>query len=187
MVQLYLVRHGETIENAEGVLQGLMPGNLSEQGKEQVRVLGEELTGQHFDVMFVSDLHRTVQTAELLNEVLQLPIIKTPILRERDWGEVTGKKITDIDTYDFPPSVETVEHIFERATTFINMLLHNYDGKRILAVSHGLFSRALQACNIGKTIREVPRMKNAEVRLLELIHPIVLQHQEAEETGATAN
>ena len=90
MVQLYLVRHGETIENAEGVLQGLMPGNLSEQGKEQARVLGEELRGQHFDVMFVSDLHRTVQTAELLNEVLQLPMIKTPILRERDWGEVTG-------------------------------------------------------------------------------------------------
>ena len=123
MLQLYLVRHGETIENAEGVLQGLMPGNLSEQGKEQVRVLGEELRGLHFDVMFVSDLHRTVQTAELLNEVLQLPMIKTPILRERDWGEVTGKKITDIDTYDFPPSVETVEHIFERAATFINMLL----------------------------------------------------------------
>ena len=114
-------------------------------------------------------------------------MIKTPILRERDWGEVTGKKITDIDTYDFPPSVETVEHIFERAATFINMLLHDYDGKRILAVSHGLFSRALQACNMGKTIREVPRMKNAEVRLLELIHPIVLQHQETEETGATAN
>ena len=56
-----------------------------------------------------------------------------------------------------------------------------------MAVSHGLFSRALQACNMGKTIREVPRMKNAEVRLLELIHPIVLQHQETEETGATAN
>ena len=37
MVQLYLVRHGETIENAEGVLQGLMPGNLSEQGKEQAQ------------------------------------------------------------------------------------------------------------------------------------------------------
>ena len=114
-------------------------------------------------------------------------MIKTPILRERDWGEVTGRRIADIDTYDFPPSVETVEHVLERAATFINMLLHDYDGKRVLAVSHGLFSRALQACNTGKTIREVSCMKNAEVRLLELIQPIVLQYRETEETGATAN
>lgn len=187
MVELFLVRHGETVENAAGVLQGLMPGHLSELGKQQVCATRDRLHGQTFDVMFVSDLHRTVQTAHLLNEVLHIPMIETTLLRERDWGEVTGKKIADIDTYHFPPSVETVEHVFERAASFINMLLRDYDGKRVLAVSHGLFSRALQACYNGKTIRETPRMGNAEVRTLKITHQIVLPNQATEETGATAD
>ena len=39
MVSLYLVRHGETIENVEQILQGLMPGHLSGLGKQQAEEL----------------------------------------------------------------------------------------------------------------------------------------------------
>ena len=53
-------------------------------------------------------------------------------------------------------------------------------------MSHGLFCRILQAASLGKTLREIPRMNNAEVRRITLNLPLPAPTG-AEETGATAN
>lgn len=187
MTHLYLVRHGETEENVAGILQGVSPGNLTERGREQARQLCTALEGIPFDALFVSDLRRTMQTAEILNARLHLPLTPEPMLRERDWGEYTGVRIADIHTRDFPPSVETVDHLFHRAALFLNRVLQTHNGKTVLAVSHGLFLRALQACYEGTTIRDTPPFGNAEVRCLEILHPVALSTADGEETGASAN
>lgn len=187
MVHLYLVRHGETEENVAGILQGHMPGLLTERGREQARQLRDTLRGTSFDALYVSDLRRTLQTAEILNEALRLPLVEEPLLRERDWGELTGRRIADIDTHSFPPSVESVEGMFRRAALFLNRLLREHDGEKVLAISHGLFSRALQACYHASTIHDTPRMANGEVRHIEILHPVMLTTAEDQETGASAD
>lgn len=187
MTHLYLVRHGETEENVAGILQGISPGNLTERGREQARQLRTALQGIPFDALFVSDLRRTMQTAEILNAQRHLPLTPEPLLRERDWGEYTGMRIADIHTRDFPPSVESVESLFRRAASFLNGILQTHDGKTVLAVSHGLFLRALQACYEGTTIHDTPRFGNAEVRRLKICRPVVLTNGEEQETGASAN
>lgn len=168
MSDLYLVRHGETEENVAGILQGWLPGTLTARGCMQARQLRDALRGRHFDAFYTSDLRRAVQTARILNEALHLPLQQTALLRERDWGSLAGRRIAEIDRHNFPPDVESVEHLFRRAAALRDMLLRRHDGGRVLAVSHGLFARALQACLRGVEIRDVPRLQNGQILHLRL-------------------
>jgi probable phosphoglycerate mutase len=81
---------------------------------------------------------------------------------------------------------ESVESMFFRARTFLTEMAQQEDGHTVLIVSHGLFCRVLQGACTGKTIRDIPRMDNAEVRHLTLTLPYSFA-QESEETGVTAD
>ncbi len=168
MTKLYLVRHGETEENASHILQGHLPGHLSLLGIEQVRSLGEELSALHFDVMVCSDLQRCIHSANILNERLRLPMTVTPLLRERDWGGFTGKSIPSIKGVPFPADVESVEAMAERASRFLDYVRTTYPGQSVLAVGHGLMNRVIQSVHYGKPMQDIERMQNATYRLLEL-------------------
>lgn len=168
MTTLYLVRHGETEDNVKQILQGQTDGRLTQKGVEQAEELREKLKDEHFDVLLSSDLKRAVDTARILNEPHQLRLEQTVLLRERDWGDFSGKFIPDIQNEKFPENVEQVDKMFARARNFLTYVGFNYKNKRVLAVGHGLFNRCIQAVYHKKTIREIPRMANAEVRILEL-------------------
>ena len=58
--------------------------------------------------------------------------------------------------------------MFARAMNFITYVKVTYRDKDVLAIGHGLFNRCIQAIYHKKTIRDIPRMVNAEVRILEL-------------------
>lgn len=68
MTELYLVRHGQTEENAAHILQGHMPGHLSHEGIAQAQALRDELKNIRFDALLCSDLKRCMDTAMILNE-----------------------------------------------------------------------------------------------------------------------
>ncbi len=187
MTELYLVRHGQTEENAAHILQGHMPGHLSHEGIAQAQALRDELKNIRFDALLCSDLKRCMDTAMILNEPHGLPLESTPLLRERDWGPFTGMDILKART-KIDHRAEPVESMFRRAETFLLDTVSRYKDKRVLAVSHGLFCRVIQAACSGKTIRDIPRMDNAEVRRLILTPPFSFScQQEEKETGATAN
>lgn len=175
MTELFLVRHGQTCENVGRILQGHLPGRLTEEGRAQAAKLCEKLSArpEKFDVMVSSDLARAVETAELLNAELRLPFHLTPLLRERDWGSLTGMVIPREGIADFPDDVESVEAMFRRAEQFFIYLKERFPGRKILAVGHGLFNRVVLAASEGKTIREVPRMENAEIRQCALPEHLV--------------
>lgn len=164
-VTISLIRHGQTVENTQYILQGQMPGHLTPLGIEQARLLGEALAGKVFDLLLTSDLKRAVDTSRLINESLHLEVITDPMLRERDFGIYTGKPYgTHIHREE--PSLESVEQMFARASSWLKRMKALHDGKHILAVSHGLFLRVIQAAHYGKTIQEVFPMKNTETRTL---------------------
>lgn len=185
MTELYLVRHGQTEENAAQILQGHMPGHLSHEGIAQAQALRDELKNIRFDALLCSDLKRCMDTAMILNEPHGLPLESTPLLRERDWGPFTGMDILKART-KIDHRAEPVESMFHRAETFLLDIVSRYKDKRVLVVSHGLFCRVIQAACLGKTIRDIPRMDNAEVRRLILTPPFSFSCLQ-EKTGATAN
>lgn len=182
--QLYLVRHGETEENVAQILQGRMPGHLTEKGKQQARDLAKTLKRDYepFDIMLVSDLQRTLDTANIINEQLHITqLLPCPLLRERDWGDFTGIDIMYARTHDMPENAERVEQMFNRARHFLNFVYEQYRGKRILAVGHGLFNRTILAAWAGCTIRDIPRIDNAEVRTIVIDRPVLMGNGKGED------
>lgn len=168
MTTLYLVRHGETVENAAHILQGHMPGTLSTLGIQQTEILREELSPIPFDALVCSDLKRCLDTASILNATRRVPLLTTTLLRERDWGSFTGRHIPDIQKIPFPDDVESMEAMLRRADSFLTLIRTHYPAQRVLAVGHGLINRAIQAVYYGKEIHEIERMGNATYRILEL-------------------
>jgi len=164
---LYLTRHGETVDNARQLMQGQTQGQLNDVGVGQAKQLRERLADTHFDAYVASDLKRAIDTARILAGPEQ-PIDTTPLLRERDWGSFTGRYIPDLKGEVWPDDIETLDDLLARAGRFLDYVRTRYEGKTVLAVGHGIVNKAIQAVYYGKQMRDVERMTNCEVRILEL-------------------
>lgn len=186
-MELYLLRHGQTEENLQHILQGQMAGHLTPEGREQARAMGQQIaaSGTAIDCIITSDLQRAVDSARLINASLHLPVYEEPLLRERDFGIHTGHPYVSISG-ELDPSAETVEQMFARAARWLHKVVAEHEGETVLAVSHGLFLRVIQGAIYNKVIRDIPRMENAEMRHITLTTPLHLA-SESEEVGATEN
>ena len=71
--KLFLVRHGETVDNVNKIMQGQTDGCLTLLGMEQARELGRQLRGKPIDVFLSSDLGRAVETLRIIKEEMLLP------------------------------------------------------------------------------------------------------------------
>ena len=168
MTTLYLVRHGETVDNVNQIMQGQTQGQLTENGIRQAQEVRDHLASEDFSAIISSDLKRSVDTAKIIAEPHDLEVVQTPLLRERDWGGFTGRFIPDLKGEVWPDDIETLENLLSRAGEFIAFVKKTYPGKKVLAVGHGIVNKAVQAVYYGKQMHEVQRMTNAEVRILEL-------------------
>lgn len=168
MTRLYLVRHGETVDNAAQIMQGQTQGRLNERGIEQAEEVARRMAGEKIDAFVASDLRRAVQTARIIAAPHGMAIDTTPLLRERDWGGFTGRFIPDLRNEKWPDDVETAEEMMKRARMFLAYIRAKYAGKTVLAVGHGIINKAVQSVYYNKPMQEIARMGNAEVRVLEL-------------------
>ena len=168
MTTLYLVRHGETIDNANQIMQGQTQGQLNENGIKQAREFSEQWKDKSIDVILASDLKRSIDTARIIAEPHHLEVQTTPLLRERDWGSFTGRFIPDLKGETWPDDIETLEDLLSRAGEFIAYVKQTFPGKKVLAVGHGIINKAIQSYYYQKPMSEIQRMQNAEVRILEL-------------------
>lgn len=166
MTTLFLVRHGETVDNARQVMQGQTQGELNDEGVQQARQLAEQLAGQPIDAFVSSDLKRAVDTARLLAAPHGQTVTTTPLLRERDWGGFTGRYIPDLKNEVWPDDIESLPELQQRARHFLNWVAERYPGQRVLAVGHGIINKAIQAVHFQKEMKDVARMANCEVRQL---------------------
>lgn len=164
--KIFLVRHGETIDNVRQIMQGQTQGDLTERGREQAQQVAERLAQEHLDAVIASDLRRAIQTAEIIAAPHWLSVIQTPLLRERDWGGFTGRFIPDLKGEVWPDDIESEEELLSRARTLLLYITTTFPGKRVVAVGHGIINKAILAVYAGCTMREVQRMMNAEVRVL---------------------
>ena len=166
MTTILLVRHGETIDNTRQIMQGQTQGELNEQGRGQARQVAERLAAEPIDAVVASDLHRAIQTAEIIAAPHNLVVRTTELLRERDWGSFTGRYIPDLRGETWPDDIESEEALLQRALTFLKYITTTYPDKRVVAVGHGIINKAILAVYAQCPMREVQRMMNAEVRIL---------------------
>lgn len=149
-------------------MQGQRQGELTPAGIAQMDALASSLSGIHFDTILSSDLQRAYDSAQILGRQWNQPVQTTPLLRERDWGDFTGRFIPDLKGLPLPDNVEKMEVLLNRAKSFLEWAKNNYQNKTILAVGHGIINKAIQAVHYDKLTREIPKMSNAEYRLLYL-------------------
>lgn len=175
-MEIYIVRHGQTEENLRKILQGHMPGNLTEEGKTQMHAAAETLAEENvrFRCIVSSDLKRALDSADIIADRLHLPVISMGILRERDWGGYTGIPLSEArekyrkdGKWVFPDGgAETDDEIFNRAVKALEVLRRQYENDTVIVVTHGQFARNMIAASSGCTYREVAPFMNADIRKL---------------------
>ena len=177
MTKLYLVRHGETVDNAAQIMQGQTSGKLNATGIAQAEEVARKMANEHIDVFISSDLYRSIQTCEIIalphfqdEKSMKQAMITTPLIRERDWGDFTGKFIPSLpkNPKDWPDNIESIEKMKSRAQNFLTWLKVTYPDKTILAVGHGIINEAIQSVYFKRPMNEIEKMGNAEVRVLVL-------------------
>jgi len=89
VLELWLIRHGETDWNAQGRIQGAADVPLNALGLRQAERLRERLRGQRFDAVYASDLTRARVTAETALPDAEVRL--DPRLRELAYGVLEGK------------------------------------------------------------------------------------------------
>lgn len=127
-VELWLVRHGETVENSKAILSGWIEAQLSEKGIAQAKTLAPVLAPVHFDAAFVSPLQRAKDTAHYAG--MNPTVVEA--IKEFSYGDYDGQRLDDIpkqwvdDLFAFnnfkTPNGETIEDVQKRATNFIRTL-----------------------------------------------------------------
>jgi probable phosphoglycerate mutase len=140
-----LIRHGVTEWNSQSRVQGQVDTDLTDEGREQARLLGTRLSEEQWDGIFSSNLIRAQETAEMIAFHSHIPIIGLDKrLRERNFGQIEGT--TEAERIEkFGPhwrqldlSIETNEQLFQRWCSFEKMISNTYPyGYRLLVVTHG--------------------------------------------------
>jgi 2,3-bisphosphoglycerate-dependent phosphoglycerate mutase len=144
-----LLRHGESVGNAQGYHQGQADFPLTDRGKEQTRALAARwlAEGITFNQVISSTLSRARQTAEILSEALQLPVEFDPVWMERNNGALAGLRPEDAaQIYPRPKFIhpylpiggtgESQMELYLRAGNAMQSLICRTPG-RYLVVSHG--------------------------------------------------
>lgn len=163
-MKLYLVRHGQTGFNAEGVFQDAH-SNLSETGLKQARALARRFTKISIDLIFCSSMPRAKQTAEEIAKVTNKKVTLNDNLREvkhpsqilsLSYADPEVARIRELqrqkaDDKDWHYSDE--ENYIDIRTRVVNFLrsLDQFEGKNVLAVSHSrLIKTLLTVAMFGK-------------------------------------
>jgi broad specificity phosphatase PhoE len=98
-MRLLLIRHAQSMANAEGRIQGQFDSPLSAQGRQQARSLAQRLRREEWPIaaIYASDLSRAAETARILGSELELPVTLDPRLREYDAGVLNGLTWAEVE------------------------------------------------------------------------------------------
>lgn len=163
MIELYLVRHGETDLNVQKVYYGWTDCCMNSRGYEQAKELADILGEVDFDVVISSSLQRAVETATIISGFSADTIIKDDRLKELNFGDWEGVYYLEVqEKYrehwekwgrDWknasPPSGESYRELRRRVEECLGELLERYDGKKVLVVSHQGCLRIIPAILLG--------------------------------------
>lgn len=158
-MNLYFIRHAETVFNFDDKMQGRLDSPLTEKGIKQTHILGKNLKNMihHIDFWFESPLGRVKQTSAIIQQYITCPVIKTdPILVEINCGIYEGKQrheIPDDLLYDIAhnPNTsytggESFIDVMERLKPFVQALPEKGD---VFIIAHGNVNRALAGVLTG--------------------------------------
>jgi broad specificity phosphatase PhoE len=158
--QLTLLRHGESVGNAQSRWQGQNDYPLTERGRAQAYAVAERWKSEvvKFDVIIASPLARAQETAQIVATTLQSKLEIDPIWVERNVGEMAGLTVEEVRKLPVPPFVTPYQSIggggegdwelYLRAGSALHQLLRRPAGSYLI-VSHGGMLNQLMHAIVG--------------------------------------
>lgn len=185
-LDIYVVRHAQTVANASGAKDKLSDSTFSEKGQAQVEALTRELLTYHFDAVLVSPTERTLNTIQPYLQQNKMVGIVWPEITECCWqwdrreGEV-GQLLSS-GTIHLAPEIAPQFSFRDGASTSkyanrsyadgvaqvrqaVNFLKsHHFDsGKTILIVTHYHAGAVLLSELLGVSRDSLPGLENARL------------------------
>ena len=161
-MDVYMIRHGESESNADGTHSGWSPVSLTGKGRAQAALTRRRLEGIPFDRLFVSDVLRAQQTADIIFPGMARTFL--PIAREMNNTAMRGKTPAEMAAlfpalypvcraeFDYAPlgmDCESRGHFSARAQTLLDMMASLGNVNRVAVVSHAGLIRATAARILG--------------------------------------
>ena len=180
MLEIILIRHGQTDWNKERRVMGARPVHLNALGKKQATELGRVLEAISLDAVYASPLLRTLQTARLLVRGRSFKIELAAAVQEIDYGQWVGKTFDEVrgdrsfQVYHKTPSKaqapqgEKMTDVFKRAIQFIEGLRKKFKSGRVVVVSHADVIRLILVHYLELGIDDLLRLRidNGSLSLL---------------------
>jgi len=172
MTQLGLFRHGQTNWNIDLRLQGTADVPMNETGIAQVERAAELLADHQWDVILSSPLGRAKHSAEIIQTALgHEQVIVEELLLERAFGIGEGldykswqEQFAHLDEI---PGAESATSVAQRSRKLLDFVEREYQGARVLAVSHGALIRfVLNEVTEGTIPPKGERLQNASLHIL---------------------
>ncbi len=159
MLELYITRHGETEWNVQKRMQGWSDSELTENGRENARALGNRLVDINFSSIYSSPSKRTLDTAKIIRNNKNTPIILEDKLKEihmGDWEGETHQTLSEkypaayTSFWETPhlyesKSGENFTDLFNRAAEAVNRIITENTSGRVLMVTHSVIIKCLFA------------------------------------------
>ena len=156
------MRHGQNLDNLNGILNGHRDEPLTEKGFAQAREIAERIKDEQlmFDAVYSSPLSRAFDTAKIVREIIDTPAPqKEKLLIERDFGVMTGRQVSEIETFCAPDiiktenttyflnpdSAETFPDLTKRAGLLLEKIKNNHSSGNVLLVCHGDIGKMIYA------------------------------------------
>ncbi|MFY9996612.1 MAG: 2,3-diphosphoglycerate-dependent phosphoglycerate mutase GpmB [Leclercia sp.] len=163
MLQVYLVRHGETQWNAERRIQGQSDSPLTAKGEHQAWQVGERAKTLGITHVIASDLGRTRRTAEIIAQACGCDVTVDARLRELDMGVLEQRHVDSLTEAEEAwrqtlvngteegriPDGESMLELSERMHAALAACLALPQGSRPLLVSHGMALGCLVSTILG--------------------------------------
>jgi len=192
--RLILARHGETEFNTKGIIAGRQPGvYLSERGIKDCEALRDSLAHIEFAAFYSSPLERAIQTAEIVSQPRNLPIIPVPGVIEikmdawenqrRDWLYKHDKPWQDYHRNPVGvqiPRGEKIEDVAERCWAAVCELRDRHPGETFFLATHGECVRVILCKATGLPLSQIFHLivDTASVAQIEFgaTHPRLIRH-----------
>ena len=167
--RLFLVRHGEVVESAQGKFLGFTDAGLSANGRNQLERLGSRLQAEALDRAYASDLERAVESARILCRAKALEPEARVAFREMNMGDWDGQSWKEIDRqnpdrkkfhfsnlkqFHFPGG-ENWDQFRNRVLRGLVQMLDESRGKHILLAAHAGVNRVILAKALGLPFRRM--------------------------------
>lgn len=169
-----LLRHGQTDWNIDMRLQGISDIPLNETGHTQAKLAAEILAEGTWNQVISSPLSRAKVTAQYVSEALGLGHFNVhELLLERSFGVAEGSSYEEwrerLQAGMHADGAESIDQLESRVSKLLDELAEQYEGKEVIAVSHGaLIRKLIGIVSNGEFPREGERFGNAS--LTKIIH-----------------